>query len=109
MLMILKAAKALLDAAGYTVGADGIRHGMCDGVDTKLSFNFETTDKQIRVDAALAAQSDLTKIGIEFKPTHLPAGTFFATYADGGDMAHWQVRYGRLHHRFLSRSHDGRA
>ncbi len=81
------AAAALLDAAGYTLGADGIRHGMCDGVDTKLSFGFETTNKQIRVDAALAAQSDLKKIGIEFKPTHLPAGTFFATYADGGDMA----------------------
>jgi peptide/nickel transport system substrate-binding protein len=81
------AAAALLDAAGYTLGADGIRHGMCDGVDTKLSFGFETTTKQIRVDAALAAQSDLKKIGIEFKPTHLPAGTFFATYSDGGDMA----------------------
>jgi len=81
------AAAALLDEAGYTLGADGIRHGTCDGVDTKLSFGFETTDKQIRVDAALATQSDLKKLGIEFKPTHLPAGTFFATYADGGDMA----------------------
>jgi peptide/nickel transport system substrate-binding protein len=82
-----EAAKALLEEAGYTVGADGIRVGMCDGVETKLSFNFETTDKQIRVDAALAAQSDLMKIGIEFKPIHTPAGTFFASYADGGNMA----------------------
>jgi peptide/nickel transport system substrate-binding protein len=82
-----EAAKALLDEAGYTVGADGIRVGMCDGVETKLSFNFETTDKQIRVDAALASQSDLAKIGVEFKPIHTPAGTFFATYADGGNMA----------------------
>jgi len=80
-------AKALLDEAGYTVGADGIRSGMCNGVETKLSFNFETTDKQIRVDIALAAQSDLAKIGIEFKPIHTPAGTFFATYPDGGNMA----------------------
>jgi peptide/nickel transport system substrate-binding protein len=80
-------AKALLDAAGYAVGADGIRTGMCNGVDTKLSFNFETTDKQIRVDIALAVQSDLAKIGIEFKPLHTPAGTFFATYSDGGNMA----------------------
>ena len=80
-------AKALLEEAGYTVGADGIRSGMCDGVETKLSFNFETTDKQIRVDIALAAQSDLAKIGIEFKPIHTPAGTFFATYTDGGNMA----------------------
>jgi len=79
-------AAALLDQAGYTLGADGIRHGMCNGVDTKLSFNFETTNKQIRVDIALAAQSDLAKIGIEFKPIHTPAGTFFASYSDGGNM-----------------------
>jgi len=80
-------AAALLDQAGYTLGADGIRHGMCNGVDTKLSFNFETTNKQIRVDIALAAQSDLAKIGIEFKPIHTPAGTFFASFSDGGNMA----------------------
>ena len=79
-------AAALLDQAGYTLGADGIRHGMCNGVDTKLSFNFETTNKQIRVDIALATQSDLAKIGIEFKPIHTPAGTFFASYSDGGNM-----------------------
>ena len=83
----MEGAKALLDEAGYAVGADGIRSGMCNGVETKLSFNFETTDKQIRVDIALAAQSDLAKIGIEFKPINTPAGTFFASYSDGGNMA----------------------
>ena len=81
-------AKALLDEAGYKEGPGGIRVGTCDGKQTKLSFSFETTTKQIRVDIALAAQSDLKKIGIEFKPNHLPAGTFFATYTDGGDMPH---------------------
>jgi len=80
------AAAALLDEAGYTLGADGIRSGDCNGTPTKLSFNFETTDKQIRVDIALAVQSDLAKIGVEFKPAHVPAGTFFASYADGGNM-----------------------
>lgn len=79
-------AASLLDAAGYKVGADGIRAGTCDGKPVKLSINFETTNKQIRVDAALAVQSDLKKIGVEFKPTHLPAGTFFASYTDKGDM-----------------------
>jgi len=78
------AAAALLEEAGYTLGADGIRSGTCDGVDTKLSFNFETTTKQLRVDIALAVQSDLAKIGVEFKPIHTPAGTFFASYSDGG-------------------------
>jgi peptide/nickel transport system substrate-binding protein len=81
-----EAAAALLEEAGYTLGDDGIRHGMCNGEDTKLSFTFDTTDKQIRVDIALATQSDLSKIGIEFKPNHSPAGTFFGGYVDGGLM-----------------------
>lgn len=82
------AAMALLEEAGYTdTDGDGIREGKCDGQDMKLSFNFETTDKQIRVDIALATQSDLKKIGVEFKPIHTPAGTFFGTYTDGGPMS----------------------
>jgi peptide/nickel transport system substrate-binding protein len=81
------AAMALLEEAGYTdTDGDGIREGKCDGEDVKLSFRFDTTDKQIRVDIALAVQSDLKKIGIEFKPNHTPAGTFFAGYTDGGVM-----------------------
>jgi peptide/nickel transport system substrate-binding protein len=79
-------AGALLDEAGYKLGADGIRSGPCDGKETKLSFNFDTTDKQIRVDIALAVQSDLAKIGVEFKPNHTPGGTFFAGYTDSGIM-----------------------
>ncbi len=79
-------AAALLEEAGYVLGDDGIRHGDCNGEDTKLSFTFDTTDKQLRVDIALAVQSDLAKIGVEFKPNHSPAGTFFAGYTDGGIM-----------------------
>ncbi len=87
-------AAALLEGAGYTLGDDGIRHGDCDGVDTKLSFAFDTTDKQLRVDIALATQSDLAKIGVEFKPNHSPAGTFFATYPDGGLLGHGEFDMG---------------
>jgi peptide/nickel transport system substrate-binding protein len=94
-------AMALLDEAGYTdTDGDGIREGDCNGTPTKLSFNFETTTKQIRVDIALAVQADLAKIGIEFKPIHTPAGTFFATYPEGGvlptgkyDMAGYTTGY----------------
>jgi peptide/nickel transport system substrate-binding protein len=80
-------AKALLDGAGYTPGADGIRHGMCDGVDTKLSFNFETTNKQLRIDMGTAVQGMLKDIGVEFKPIFTPSGTFFGNYASGANMA----------------------
>ena len=79
-------AAALLDAAGYVLGADGIRAGECNGETVKLSFNFETTTSQIRIDIATIVQSDLAKIGVEFKPIHTPAGTFFGSYADGGVM-----------------------
>jgi len=80
-------AASLLDQAGYKQDSAGaIRHGMCNGVDTKLSFNFETTTKQLRKDYAVAVQSMLAKIGIEFKPTFQPAGTFFGTYGAGADM-----------------------
>jgi len=81
-------AKTLLENAGYTVDTKtGYRHGMCNGVDTKLSFNFETTTKQLRKDMAVAVQGMLAKIGVEFKPIHTPSGTFFGNYASGADMA----------------------
>jgi peptide/nickel transport system substrate-binding protein len=79
----------LLDQAGYAPDPanNGIRHGMCNGVDTKLSFSFETTDKQLRKDMAVAVQGMLAKIGVEFKPIFTPAGTFFGNYASGANMA----------------------
>ncbi len=80
-------AAQLLDAAGYKVGSDGIRHGLCNGVDTRLSIDFQTTTKEIRKQMALAAQSDLAKIGIEFKPTHLTSTVFFGSYTDNGPLA----------------------
>ena len=81
-------AMALLEEAGYTdANGDGIREGTCNGEEVKLSIDFETTNKQLRVDVATVVQSDLAKIGVEFKPNHSPAGTFFATYSDGGIMA----------------------
>lgn len=79
-------AGALLDEAGYTVGSDGIRVGDCNGEQTKLSFNFETTTSPIRISIATAAQADLAKIGVEFTPIHTPAGTFFGQYVDGGPL-----------------------
>ncbi|HET9909612.1 MAG TPA: ABC transporter substrate-binding protein, partial [Anaerolineales bacterium] len=80
------AAAALLDEAGYTVGSDGIRVGDCNGEQTRLAFNFETTNSPIRIDIATAVQADLAAVGIEFTPIHTPAGTFFGQYVDGGPL-----------------------
>ena len=82
-----KQAASLLDSAGYKPGTGGIRHGMCNGVDTKLSFNFETTTKQLRETMAVLVQSYLKQIGIEFKPIFTPGGAFFGNYDSGANMA----------------------
>ena len=79
-------ARSLLNAAGYSVGSGGIRHGMCNGVDTPLSFHFETTTRQLREDIGNAVQNMLLSIGIAFNPIYTPAGAFFDTYAHGADM-----------------------
>jgi peptide/nickel transport system substrate-binding protein len=79
-------ANALLDAAGYPAGADGIRAGTCDGKPVKFSLGIETTTAQRRVDNVLSIQADLKKVGIEIKPNHIPAGTFFGSYTEGADM-----------------------
>lgn len=79
-------AARLLDEAGYTLGADGVRVGDCDGVQTRLSFNFETTTAPIRIDIGTAAQADLAQIGVEFNTIFTPAGTFFGQYVDGGPL-----------------------
>ncbi len=79
-------AAALLDAAGYKVGPDGIRAGTCNGKPVKFSLGIETTPAQFRIDDVLHIQSDLKKIGIDIKPNHIPAGTFFGSYTEGADM-----------------------
>jgi peptide/nickel transport system substrate-binding protein len=78
----------LLEEAGYTdQNGDGIREGDCNGVSTPLSIVFNTTNKQIRQDIAVAVQSYLAAVGIEFKPEFYPGGTYFASYTDGGIRA----------------------
>ncbi len=79
-------AASLLDAAGYKVGADGVRAGTCGGKPVKFSFGLESTNAQRRVDDMTAIQADLKKIGIDIKPNPIPAGTFFGSYSEGADM-----------------------
>ncbi len=79
-------ANSLLDAAGYPKGADGIRAGTCNGKPVKFSLGIETTTAQRRVDDVLAIQSDLKKVGIDIKPNHIPAGTYFGSYTEGADL-----------------------
>ncbi|MEK7439467.1 MAG: ABC transporter substrate-binding protein, partial [Chloroflexota bacterium] len=80
-------ASRLLDEAGYKAGGDGIRSGMCGGKESKLSFNFETVTTPLRQEIARVVQSDLKKIGVEFKPKFITYGDFFGTYVEGANIA----------------------
>jgi peptide/nickel transport system substrate-binding protein len=79
-------ANSLLDAAGYPVGADGIRAGKCNGQDVVFSVGLETTTAQRRIDNMAAIQADLKKVGIDVKPNPIPAGTYFGSYPEGADL-----------------------
>jgi peptide/nickel transport system substrate-binding protein len=84
-------ANQLLNQAGYPKGPDGVRAGDCkmpNGTTKRVKFSLgiETITAQRRVDDVLAIQSDLKKIGIDIKPNHIPAGTFFGSYTEGADM-----------------------
>ncbi|QNO15691.1 hypothetical protein HYG86_13340 [Alkalicella caledoniensis] len=60
----LDAAAALLDEAGWEVGADGLRYKNGQ----KLSFELATNaSNQMRVDVITIMQDELTKIGVEVK------------------------------------------
>jgi peptide/nickel transport system substrate-binding protein len=82
-----EAAMALLDEAGYTdADGDGVREGECNGETVPLSFLFRTTNAPLRVDVATIVQQQLAEIGVDFRPEHLPAGTWFGTYGEGGPL-----------------------
>jgi len=80
-------ANQLLDAAGYPIGANGVRAGNCNGSQVIFSLGIESTTSALRVNEIAAIQVDLKKIGIDIKPNHIQAATFFGSYASGADMA----------------------
>jgi peptide/nickel transport system substrate-binding protein len=83
----LAGATKLMEEAGYKAGGDGIRSGMCNNKESRLSFNFETVITPLRQEIARLVQSDLKKIGVEFKPKFTKYGDFFGTYTEGANIA----------------------
>jgi peptide/nickel transport system substrate-binding protein len=72
-------AKALLDEAGWKVGADGIR----EKNGKKLKINWLTTNRAYRVLMAQVQQQYMKAIGIESTPDVRPAGEVFADPPEG--------------------------
>ncbi|HEX8991479.1 MAG TPA: peptide ABC transporter substrate-binding protein [Anaerolineales bacterium] len=79
-------AASLLDAAGYKVGPDGIRAGLCDKKPVKFSLGIETTSAERRIAEMTGIQADLKQLGIDVKLNPIPAGSFYSSYAEGGDL-----------------------
>jgi peptide/nickel transport system substrate-binding protein len=69
-------AKSILDAAGWTVGADGIREK--GGLKAKIELC--TTTRQVRIDTLALIADWLKDVGIEGVPNAVDAGNIFADY-----------------------------
>jgi peptide/nickel transport system substrate-binding protein len=69
-------AAEILDAAGWTVGADGIREK--DGLKAKIELC--TTTRQVRIDTLALIADWLKDVGIEAVPNAVGAESIFAAY-----------------------------
>ncbi|OQY95871.1 MAG: hypothetical protein B6D41_05565 [Chloroflexi bacterium UTCFX4] len=76
-------AKDLLDAAGWKVGADGIREK--DGV--KLKLRYRTTTREIRKNTQAIVQQQWKDVGIDAELLTDPSDVFFNSYGDKGPVA----------------------
>ena len=69
-----EAAKKLLDGAGWTAGADGVRAK----AGTKLSFEYATTTQAVRQQIQTLVVADLKAIGVDAVKKDYSAAIFFA-------------------------------
>jgi peptide/nickel transport system substrate-binding protein len=72
-------AKSVLDAAGWTVGSDGIRSK--NGLRAKIELC--TTTRQVRLDTLALITSWLKDVGIEAVPNGVDPSDIFIEYNDG--------------------------
>ncbi|TAM74675.1 peptide ABC transporter substrate-binding protein [bacterium] len=74
-------ARSLLDAAGWTIGGDGLRHK--DG--RPMIINFAATAGSPSFDSSLVlAAQELKRVGIELNVQHYAADLYFAPYQNNG-------------------------
>ncbi len=82
------AASALLQSAGWTLGADGVRtkNGK------RLEFQYSTTAKNAwRAADELILQQNFKAIGVKINIQNYPAGTFFGNILPQGDPNKYQL------------------
>jgi peptide/nickel transport system substrate-binding protein len=67
-------AKQILDAAGWTVGSDGVR---VNSAGQRLSFKYQSTTNAIRKKTMPLVKDQLAAVGIETNIDQVPAQTYF--------------------------------
>jgi peptide/nickel transport system substrate-binding protein len=67
-------AKAILDAAGWTVGSDGIR---VNSSGQRLSFKYQSTGSALRKKVMPLVKDNLAAVGIDVQIDQLPAQAYF--------------------------------
>jgi peptide/nickel transport system substrate-binding protein len=77
----LTKAAQILDAGGWTVGADGVR----EKAGMKAEVTLCTTTRQLRQDTLALVAADLNKIGIKATVQAVSPADIFATYNEGTD------------------------
>lgn len=85
-------AKALLDEAGWVVGADGIREK--DGV--RLELRYATTTAAWRKDIQAVVQQQLAQIGVGILIENYPASEYFGSFTDAGTLASGEFDLGEF-------------
>jgi peptide/nickel transport system substrate-binding protein len=70
-------ARSLLDAAGWTPGADGIR---VNAQGQRLSFKYQGTPVEIRNKTMPLVKDQLAAVGIEVNIDQIPGPTYFSKY-----------------------------
>lgn len=83
-------ANSILDAAGWTKGADGIRAK--GGVTANVTMC--TTTKQSRIDTLNLVAGWLNQIGVKATVTGVPASQIFASYNDATDQTKCNLAHG---------------
>ncbi|MBX3000264.1 MAG: peptide ABC transporter substrate-binding protein [Caldilineaceae bacterium] len=76
-------AAELLDEAGWTMGASGVREK--DG--EQLILRYVTNTRRLRLDTQVVVQDMFRDLGVEFELINHPSDIFFGGYAEGGAIA----------------------
>jgi peptide/nickel transport system substrate-binding protein len=76
-------AAELLDEAGWTMGAAGVREK--DG--EQLRLRYVTNMRRLRLDTQVVVQDMFRDLGVEFELINHPSDIFFAGYAENGPIA----------------------